>query len=173
MPAKSKSQRRFFGMVHAYQQGKLDTSSIPKDVLDQIKAAAKSMTQKASKDFAESKEKGLPQHVSESRMTFKQFLISESHYTPGKVRQLARDVLKQLEKYATELPEVYKDVNDYLADMYAALPWNPSDSIEAIKIILKDPKFSNINKLWKKNHKFDMAKELRTANKEAKEELNW
>ena len=305
MPAVSKSQRRFMGMVHAYQQGKLDTSSIPKDVLDRIKAAAESMSKRASKDFAKSKEKGLPQHVreyfgdqvleesdmlrrfmkmvmqyqqgtldtrgmtpllikqikrasdnmekdarkfasqeqvSESKvqmhisgprgarvvsihnkktkkqlatnfkseneakeyakkknwsvspvtivesnaLTFKEFLIAESdhytwqpsydhigtHYSSGKTTQLAKGVLKQLEQYGRKgLPKVYKDVQEYLGDMYAEFPWSPEASIKAMRQVLKSPKFAEINKLWKKNHKFDMGKELRAGIAAAKEEL--
>jgi hypothetical protein len=55
MPAKSKKQQRFMGMVHAYQKGELD------DAPESVKKAASSMTKKAAKDFAETKHKGLPE----------------------------------------------------------------------------------------------------------------
>lgn len=73
--AVSQAQQHFFGMVHAYQKGKLDTSSIPKDVLAKIKKTAESITKKEAKKFASTKHKGLPTKVSESRMTFKEFLM--------------------------------------------------------------------------------------------------
>lgn len=60
MPAKSKAQQRFMGMVHAYQKGEL------KDAPKSVKKAAKSMTKKAAKDFAETKHKGLPEKVKEA-----------------------------------------------------------------------------------------------------------
>ena len=57
----SKAQQRFFGMVHAYQKGDLDSDEVGKSV----KKAAKSMTKKDVKDFAKTKHKGLPEHVNE------------------------------------------------------------------------------------------------------------
>lgn len=57
MPAKSKAQQRFFGMVHAYQKGELDNPS------KAIKDAAKSISKKGAKEFAKTKHKGLPNHV--------------------------------------------------------------------------------------------------------------
>lgn len=51
MPAKSLKQQRFMGMVHAYKTGKLPKSKAS----PQIVAAAKSITDKAAKEFAMSK----------------------------------------------------------------------------------------------------------------------
>ena len=64
MPAKSKAQQRFFGMVDAYKKGELDHPS------KAIKKAAKGMTKKQVKDFASTKQKGLPEKVEESRLNF-------------------------------------------------------------------------------------------------------
>jgi hypothetical protein len=57
--AVSKAQQRFFGMAHAMQKGK----KIP-DASEELKSVAKSMGKKDVKDFAKTKHKGLPQHVS-------------------------------------------------------------------------------------------------------------
>jgi hypothetical protein len=57
MPAQSKAQQRFMGMVHAAQKGELDNPS------KEVEKAADSMTDKAAKDFASTKHKGLPSHV--------------------------------------------------------------------------------------------------------------
>ena len=57
--AKSKKQQQFFGMVDAAQKGKKPTSK-------KVGKAAKAMTTKAVKDFASTKHKGLPKHVTES-----------------------------------------------------------------------------------------------------------
>ena len=51
----SKAQQRFMGMVHAVKSGKLKAPS--KEVAD----AAKSMSKKDAKDYAETKHKGLPE----------------------------------------------------------------------------------------------------------------
>ncbi len=60
----SKSQQRFMGMVHAAQQGKLDTSKL--DNPEKIEKAAHDMSQKDAKDFAATKHKGLPEKVNET-----------------------------------------------------------------------------------------------------------
>jgi hypothetical protein len=60
MPAKSKAQQRFMGMVHSYNKGDM------KDAPTSVKKAAKGMTKKSAKDFASTKHKGKPEHVDES-----------------------------------------------------------------------------------------------------------
>jgi len=60
MPAKSKKQQRFMGMVHAAQKGDL------KDASPEVKKAAKSMKKKDAEDFASTKHKGLPEKVKET-----------------------------------------------------------------------------------------------------------
>lgn len=55
-PAKSKSQQRFMGMVHAAQKGEKAASP-------EVAAAAKSMSKKSAKDFASGSTKGKPEHV--------------------------------------------------------------------------------------------------------------
>lgn len=57
MPAQSKKQQQFMGMVHAVQTGKLD----PNKVTNKVKKTAKGMTKKAAKDFASTKHDNLPE----------------------------------------------------------------------------------------------------------------
>ena len=59
MPAKSKAQQRFFGMVDAYKKGELKKPS------KAIKDAAKGMTKKEVEDFASTKTDKLPEKVNE------------------------------------------------------------------------------------------------------------
>lgn len=61
MPAKSKSQQRLFGMVHAYQKGELKHPS------EEIKNIANSISKKDAEDFAETKHKGLPNKVKKTK----------------------------------------------------------------------------------------------------------
>ena len=70
MPAKSKSQQRLFGMVHAYQKGELKNAS------KEIKDIAKSISKKDAEDFAETKHKGLPNKVKKKKI--KKVKITES-----------------------------------------------------------------------------------------------
>ena len=56
MPALSKKQQKFMGMVHALNKGEIKPSDVSKDVQD----VAKDMKKKDVKDFASTKHKGLP-----------------------------------------------------------------------------------------------------------------
>ena len=56
MPAVSKQQRKFMGLVHAVQKGKVPASKVSKSARD----AAKQMKKKDVEDFASTDEKGLP-----------------------------------------------------------------------------------------------------------------
>jgi len=55
MPARSKSQQRLFGMVHAYQKGKL------KNAPEEVKNIARSISDEDAEHFAKTKHKGLPE----------------------------------------------------------------------------------------------------------------
>jgi len=59
MPAQSKAQQRFMGMVHATQKGDMENPS--KDV----ETVAKSISKKDAKDFASTPHKGLPDNIKE------------------------------------------------------------------------------------------------------------
>jgi hypothetical protein len=59
MPAQSKAQQRFMGMVHAAQKGDLENPS------KEVEKAADSMSDKDAKDFASTSHKGLPDKVKE------------------------------------------------------------------------------------------------------------
>ena len=58
MPAVSKAQQRFMGMVHAAQKGEEPASA-------EVEKAADSMKKSDAKDFASTKHDGLPDHVKE------------------------------------------------------------------------------------------------------------
>lgn len=59
MPAVSKAQQRFMGMVHATQKGDMENPS------PEVAKAVDSMSDEDAKDFASTKHKGLPTHVKE------------------------------------------------------------------------------------------------------------
>lgn len=60
MPAKSKAQQRLFGMVHAYQKGKM------KNAPDSVKRIARHISKDDAKHFAETKHDGLPETKKEA-----------------------------------------------------------------------------------------------------------
>ena len=74
MPAKSKSQQRLFGMIHAYQKGKLKNAS------PEVKKIAKGIDKDSATHFAETKHKGLPERVKKRKKihSFESF-INESY----------------------------------------------------------------------------------------------
>jgi Protein of unknwon function (DUF3008) len=67
MPAKSKSQQRFFGMVHACQK-KGNCAS------DEVKKVAGSINDQDADDFASTKHKGLPEKVKDESYSFHEWL---------------------------------------------------------------------------------------------------
>ena len=74
MPAVSKSQQRFMGMVHATQKGDMENPS------PEVSKAADSMSDKDAKDFASTSHKGLPDKKEEQIKQLKE-----------KIRQLVRE----------------------------------------------------------------------------------
>jgi hypothetical protein len=67
MPAKSKSQQRLFGMIHACQKS-------GKCASEKIQQLAQNISYKNANDFARTKHKKLP----ERKLSFKEWLLSES-----------------------------------------------------------------------------------------------
>ena len=91
MPAKSKVQQRFMGMVHAAQKGELDNPS------SEVEKAADSMSDADAKDYASTKHKGLPNHVKKENMESELKEI---------LRQTYRERLREsVNEDATELPQ--------------------------------------------------------------------
>ena len=80
MPAKSKSQQRFMGMVHALQKGELS----PSDVSDEVKDAADQMDDSDAEDYASTKHSGKPEHVPK-----------EVVGVARKLREMIRQIIKE------------------------------------------------------------------------------
>ena len=78
MPAKSKSQQRLMGMVHAYIKGELDMSDMSSAMSKKIKEIAGSIKDKDSEKFAKTKHKGLPEVKETHKPTFKEFLVEST-----------------------------------------------------------------------------------------------
>ena len=82
MPAKSKAQQRFFGMVRATQKGEMDSPS------PEVSKAASSMSKSDVKKFAKTKHKGLPSKVEEESTKCKEG--SYYCYTDKKCKPIPR-----------------------------------------------------------------------------------
>ena len=81
MPAVSKAQQRFMGMVHAAQKGDMENPS------KEVEKAADSMTKKDAKDYASTSHKGLPNKKENMNITrqrlkelVKEVMTEESEY---------------------------------------------------------------------------------------------
>jgi hypothetical protein len=66
MPAESKKQQRFFGMVHAVQKGELS----PSEVGPAVRKAAKNTDYSDAKDIASTKHKNLPEKKGSIQMRY-------------------------------------------------------------------------------------------------------
>lgn len=79
MPATSKAQQRFMGMVHAAQKGETPASPA-------IAKVAKDMDKKSAKDFASTSHKGLPSRVKKEILnqlkTEYAFMLGNHHIKP-------------------------------------------------------------------------------------------
>jgi len=64
LPAKSKQQQKFMGLVHAFKKGEVPASKVSKAVKD----AAKSMSKKSVKKYAKTKHDDLPKKVTEEKI---------------------------------------------------------------------------------------------------------
>lgn len=112
MPAKSKAQQRFFGMVDAYKKGELDHPS------KAIKDAAKSMTRKEIKKFAKTKHKGLPEKVKNKKV--KENITMNKNVIRLNESQLQNIIFESVKKILTEnmqkTPKVHKLSWDKILD---------------------------------------------------------
>ena len=83
MPAVSKQQRKFMGLVHAVQKGEVPASKVSKSARD----AAKQMKKSDAEDFASTDEKGLPKKKNEGDLglTYKKGkTVKVTHKKSGK-----------------------------------------------------------------------------------------
>ena len=94
MPAKSKAQQRFMGLVKSYQDGDVPASKVSKSVKD----AAKSMGKGDVEDYASTKHKGKPEKVTEGKL--------------DKVaKALFKDLNKKFPNFDTERKNSTRDFN--------------------------------------------------------------
>jgi Ca2+-binding EF-hand superfamily protein len=97
MPAVSKAQQRFMGMVHAAQKGDMKNPS------PEIEKAADSMSDKDAKDFASTSHKGLPNK-------------KENMITRNRLKEIVKEVMVEEAEYQTffkkALEKAGKGIND-------------------------------------------------------------
>lgn len=91
--SKSVAQQRFFGMVDAYKKGDMPKSKASKAV----KKAAEGMTKKEVKDFAETKHKGLPQHVKKDKKK-----VNESNTMKISKKELSNMIMESIMRTINE-----------------------------------------------------------------------
>jgi uncharacterized protein (UPF0128 family) len=99
MPAQSKAQQRFMGMVHAVQKGDMEAPS------KEVEKAADSMTKKDAKDYASTSHKGLPNKKENMNATI----------TKSRLKELVKEVMVEENEYQAffqkALDKAGKDIN--------------------------------------------------------------
>jgi hypothetical protein len=110
MPAKSKQQQKFFGVVKSMQAG--DT---PKK--GEAGKVAKDMSKKDVDKYASTKHKGLPKKVKQETMKMSRLkeiireeffkALEEAKMTPAKVQKVQRDLVKTIDALKKNFP-MYK-----------------------------------------------------------------
>ena len=127
MPAQSKQQQKFMGMVHALKKGDMN----PSDASPELKKAADSMSSKDAKDFASTKHKGLPK----------------------KVKQ---EIVKKLKEYANKMGTNTMGGDDYTSSKKGGLRDNDGyDNVDYNRNMPMDEGFKSEYKgndgiIWKK-----------------------
>ena len=139
MPAVSKAQQHFMGMVHAAQQGGTPASA-------KVAKAASSMSDKSAKDFASTSTKGLPDKVKEIVLaemrsvrtiqteyskvldTIQQTLQSYKASTDDNQRKKFVDNLKKLGEVKKKLA---KELDDSVSDLYKDAELKVVDEVTA------------------------------------------
>ena len=111
MPAVSKVQQRFMGMVYAAKKGKIKSPS------PEVAQAASSMKQKDAKDFASTKHKGLP----EKKVAKEAKDFSERDKIMKKAKPLHKHLYKNLHKKDTsgDVNEIYSTTSSGRAERYS------------------------------------------------------
>ena len=104
MPATSKAQQRFMGMVHAVQAKKMKAPS------KEIAEAAKDMSPQDAKDFAKTKHTGLPEHVKKAVSELAKGIKEEAEHTENLAlrEKITRDHLKEEPHYYSKLEKCMK-----------------------------------------------------------------
>jgi hypothetical protein len=101
MPAVSKAQQRFMGMVHAAQKGDMENPS------PEVQKAADSMSDKDAKDFASTSHKGLPNK-------------KENMITRNRLKEIVKEVMVEEAEYQAffkkALEKAGKGINDMSDD---------------------------------------------------------
>lgn len=110
MPAVSQAQQALMGMAYAYKKGEL------KDVSEEVKKLADSMTLDQLHDFASTSHKGLPVHKEEYKLMKKTIKLSEV------IRLIENKTGKKvvLKEAAEKAPKMIKAKEDLY---YLKAPW--------------------------------------------------
>ena len=143
MPAVSKAQQRFMGMVYAAKKGKIKSPS------PEVAQAASSMKQKDAKDFASTKHKGLP----EKKVAKEAKDFSQRDKIMKKAKPLHKHLYSRLHKKDTsgDVNEIYSTTSSGRAEKY------DRDDEEKKKFAKADQKMK-YGKRWK-----EFAKDAESA----------
>ncbi len=113
MPAVSKAQQRFMGMVHAAQKGEEPASP-------EVAKVAADMDKKSAKDFASTSHKGLPDKKEESIKEAIRNFVRESIKQSVLTEDIKSDVLKFIDKLNKQFPD-YEYTTDFAGGKYARI----------------------------------------------------
>jgi hypothetical protein len=72
-------------------------------------------------------------------------------------------ILKLQDVVSIGLMDCYASFGESLSDFYADLPWTQAGAVEALRLILADPRFAEIQRALLALHNFDLGAELDAA----------
>jgi predicted RNA-binding Zn-ribbon protein involved in translation (DUF1610 family) len=129
MPAKSKAQQKFMGMVYAAKKGEEPASP-------EVAKAAEGMSKKSARKFAKTKHKDLPEHTKKEDLQKEIVHILEGVLAPHEIMLLLEiDLPGELEKAYPSLKKGPKQQTT--VDIPSGMP-NKIDIKEIVEIIMKN-----------------------------------
>ncbi len=107
MPAESKKQQRFFGMVHAVQKGDLS----PSEVGPAVRKAARNTEYSDAKDFASTKHKNLPEKKGSLQMKYFEKISRVVRYNKDGTKTVLYDDMERGYEKALIANRAYREGN--------------------------------------------------------------
>lgn len=97
--AVSKKQRGLMGAAYSVEKGEKDLEDIPKSYRKKVEKVVDSMSKKQVKDFASTKDKGLPEKKEPKEDSKKMEKKTTKNSEKNEIKKLEENILKLVDKY--------------------------------------------------------------------------
>ena len=144
MPAKSKAQQRFMGMVRAAQKGEKPTSKA-------VAKVAKSMKKSDVEDFASTKHKGKPEKVKQETKV-RELIRKMVREIMSETKPIHHRDAKFLQVWKNHIPKTQKLLKKLVAKGQVEIDTKPVKVSGHIKVTTTKKMYNNVIELLMKNN---------------------